>query len=56
MIIVNEFNRYGGVATYNGGGNDDYYSGNSYSQGKTINYTIIVKYYILNCYFSSFFV
>lgn len=24
---------YGGVATYNGGGNDDYYSGNSYSQG-----------------------
>ncbi|CAH1711788.1 KH domain-containing, RNA-binding, signal transduction-associated protein 2 [Aphis gossypii] len=23
---------YGGVATYNGGGNDDYYSGNSYSQ------------------------
>lgn len=33
---MNEFNRYGGVATYNGGGNDDYYSGNSYSQGKTI--------------------
>jgi len=33
---MNEFNRYGGVATYNGGGNDDYYSGNSYSQGKSI--------------------
>lgn len=28
------FYRYGGVATYNGGGNDDYYSGNSYSQGE----------------------
>lgn len=46
---MSEFNRYGGVATYNGGGNDDYYSGNSYSQGKAINYIINVKYYIQNC-------
>jgi len=52
---VNAFYRYGGVATYNGGGNDDYYSGNSYSQGKTNNNITNVKYYIKNYKFPSFF-